>query len=156
VHASPRAVWALLSILVPVTGVLAVRHAVGPEARPDPAIANARIWLTGPPAGEGSEGGLTVDTMSLVPESGPDVPVATPGGRPLRLDPRELPGHIALVGAGVVPAGHYTGLRLGLAGTMRTLPLALTLDAGRELDLVVGVRARPTGTTARIASLQQR
>ena len=34
--------------------------------------------------------------------------------------------------------------------------LALTLDSGRELDLVVGVKARPTGTTARIASLQQR
>jgi plasmid stability protein len=94
--------------------------------------------------------------MSLVPESGPEVPLATPSGRPLQLDPRELPGHIALAGTGTVPAGRYAGLRLGLGGATRTLPLALTLDSGRELDLVVGVNTRPTGATARIASLRQR
>jgi hypothetical protein len=139
-----------------VTGVLAVRHAVGPAARPDGTIANARVWLTGPPAGDAGGGRLTVETMTLVSESGADVPLTTPGGRPLQLDPRDLPGHIALAGTGKVPAGRYAGLRLGLGGATRTLPLALTLDAGRELDLVVGVKARPAGTTARIASLQQR
>lgn len=155
-HASPRAVWALLSILVPVTGVLAVRHAVGPQAPPDGTVANARVWVTGPPAGDAGGGRLTVETMSLIPERGPDVPLITPSGRPLQLDPRELPGHIALAGTGAVPAGRYAGLRLGLGGATRTLPLALSLEAGRELDLVVGVKARPTGATARIASLRQR
>ena len=155
-HASPRAVWALISILVPVTGVLAVRHAVGPAAPPDGMATNARVWVTGPPAGDAGGGRLTLETMSLVPENGPDVPLTTPSGRPLELDARELPGHIALAATGAVPAGRYSGLRLGLGGAMRTLPLAFTLVAGRELDLVVGVKARSTGATARIASLRQR
>ena len=157
VHATPRAAWVVLSILVvPATGVLAVRHAVGPEARPETKIANARIWLTGPPAGEAGGGRLTVQTMSLVAENGDEVLLSTPGGAPVEVDARDLPGHIALAGAGVVPAGHYSARRLGLGGASRTLPLALTLAAGRELDLVVGVKARPTGATARIASLEQR
>jgi len=151
-----RRIWLLVSILlVPATGVLAMRHAVGPEASPEARIANARLWVTGPPGG--AEGGrLAVQSMSLVPESGPDVPLRTLTGAPLELDARDLPGHIALAGTGVVPAGRYAALRLGLGGATRTLPLALRLDAGRELDLVVGLTARPTGATARIASLEQR
>ena len=156
-HAPPRAVWVLLSVLVvPATGVLAVRHAVGPQARPEGKIANARVWLTGPPLGDAEAGRFIVQAMSLVPENGAEVSLSTPSGAPLEVDARELPGHIALAGAGVVPAGRYAALRLGLGGTSCSLPLTLTLDAGRELDLVVGVKAHPTGATARIASLGQR
>jgi len=155
-HARHR-IWLLVSILlVPATGVVAMRHAVGPEASPDGRIVNARLWVTGPPGGDAGGGRLAVQSMSLVPESGPDVPLRTLTGAPLELDARDLPGHIALAGTGVVPAGHYAALRLGLGGATRTLPLALRLDAGRELDLVVGLTARPTGATARIASLEQR
>jgi hypothetical protein len=156
VHPSRRVVWFLVAVLVvPATGVLAMRHAIGPAARPYGAVANARIWLTGP-AGEAGNGRVVVQTMTLIPESGPEVPLSTPTGAPLAVDARELPGHVALAGAGVVPAGRYGALRLGLGNATRTLPLSLTLDAGRELDLVVGVHARPTGATARIASLEQR
>jgi len=156
-HPTRRAVWLLVGILVvPATGVLAVRHAIGPEARPYGAIANARIWVTGPAGGAAGGGRLTVRTMSLVPEKGAEVALPTPNGASLELDPRQLPGHIALAGAGVVPAGHYAALRVGLGSETRTLPLALDLDAGRELDLVVGVQAGPGGATARIASLEQR
>ena len=156
-HAPPRAVWVLLSALaVPATGVLAVRHAVGPVARPEGKIANARIWVTGPPAGDAGGGRVTVQTMSLVAEDGAEVSLSTPSGAPVEIEARDLPGHIALAGSGVVPAGRYAALRLGLGGAKRTLPLSLSLAAGRELDLVVGVKARPTGATARIASLEQR
>ena len=156
-HPTRRGVWLLVSILVvPATGVLAVRHAVGPEAQADGRIANARLWVTGPPGGDAGGGRLAVQSMSLVPESGPDVPLRTPGGAPLEVEARDLPGHIALAGTGVVPAGRYLFLRLGFGGKTRTLPLAFSLEAGRELDLVVGVTARPTGATARIASLEQR
>jgi hypothetical protein len=56
----------------------------------------------------------------------------------------------------VVPAGRYSALRVGIGGAPLTLPLVLALDAGRELDLVVGVKGPPSRPGARIASMEQR
>jgi hypothetical protein len=159
VHVPARGALLLLGILaVPATGVLAVRHAVGPEAKPPGTLANARIWVTGlavDPMKEALD--LTVQAVVLVPEQGAEVALASPTGEPLRVALRSLRGgRIALAGAGAVPAGRYAALRVGIASATQTLPVALALETGRELDLVVGVRAGKSGPTASIASLEQR
>ena len=160
VHMAPRGVWLLLSLLaVPATGVLAVRHAIGPEAKAETTLANARIWVTGFAVGDlGKEAvDLTVQAVSLVPDQGAEVPLASPTGEPLRVALRDLRGgRIALAGSGVVPAGRYSAIRLGMAAATQTLPVALALETGRELDLVVGVKPGKSGPAARIASLEQR
>ena len=159
VHHPRRNAWLLLSALViPATGMLALRHAVGPEARAEGRRANTRVWVTGvalPERGKGLD--LTVETLSLVPEKGAEIPLVSPTGVPMHLDLAELRGgRIALAGAGAVPAGQYAALRVGLGGASLNLPLFLALDSGRELDLVVGVRGPASRPQARIASLEQR
>jgi hypothetical protein len=160
VHGTHRSAWLLLSILVvPATGVFALRHAVGPQARAEGPRANARVWVTDfsvPDRGKRAAP-LTVEELSLIPESGPEVPLVSPTGAPIQVSLHEIDGgRIALAGAGAVPAGRYAALRVGIGGRDQDLPLVLALEAGRELDLVVGVKAQPSGTRARIASLEQR
>lgn len=158
-HHPSRGVWLLIgALVVPATGMLALRHAVGPEARAQGGIANTRVWVTGVALPErGKVLDLTVETLSLIPEQGAEVPLVSPTGVPIHLDLAELRGgRIALAGAGVVPAGRYAALRVGLGGASLTLPVFLALETGRELDLVVGVRGPASRPQARIASLEQR
>ena len=100
---------------------------------------------------------LTVRAVSLVPEQGAEVPLASPTGEPLRVALRDLRGgRIALAASGVVPSGRYSAVRLGMAAATQTLPVALALETGRELDLVVGMKPGKAGPAPRIASLEQR
>ena len=160
-HGFSRGPWLLLALVLPATGVVALRHA-GTAAHPDGRPTNARIWVTELPGRQGGEeaGEVTLQSLSLVPPDGAaEIPLASPTGTPLRLERQALRrGRIALAGAGTVPVGRYAALRVGLPGASVDLPIDVSLGAGRELDLVVDVdraqgAARPR---ARIASLEQR
>ena len=160
-HGLPKGAWLLLAVLVvPASGV-ALRHAVGPAARPDGGPTNARIWVSDLPGRMTGVGStlVTVRTLGLIPEgNGAEVPLTSPNGGPMQFDLRTLrDGHVALAGAGIVPAGHYTALHVELADARLDLPLTLTLDVGREVDLLLDLdplaRSR---SSARIASLRQR